>query len=335
MHSPDGFSGFLGNERIVEILNRTVAQDRLPHALIFSGPTGVGKRTLAVLLALRLNCHSPGKGNPCGACPSCRKILAGMHPDIRIVQPVGAFIRIEQVRSLIGEIAYQPFEGHMRFVILDGADQMRKETANCLLKTLEEPPSRTVMVLVTAYPYLLLETIRSRSQILVFGRIPRDAIARYLVERENRTPEDARLAASFSDGSLGAALALDITHFRAVRQQALLFVKLLLKGGSFEEVSPLAAELAKNREGFPLWLDAVDLPLQDVSYARVAPYRVGQEDLAELLSDLAESVSGPRVTASLDSVKKLRGALWFNVNRQVALESLFLQIQAVDPQAGP
>jgi DNA polymerase-3 subunit delta' len=204
---PRRFADFIGNPRIVGIVSRALQRDRLPHASIFSGPEGVGKRALAELVAMRLNCLSPAGPEPCGSCSSCKKLAAGMHPDFRVLEPEGAVIKIDQVRALSGEIAFEPFEARYRVAVLDPADRMRPEGANSLLKTLEEPPSRTFLILVTANAYALLPTIRSRCRQLQFGAIPPAAIERYLVAQAGRPAAEAREAASFSRGSLGFALA--------------------------------------------------------------------------------------------------------------------------------
>jgi len=324
MSAPLSFSSFVGNRRVVEILLRALEQDRLPHALIFAGPPGVGKQTLAQLLAQHLNCLHPRNGQACNTCGSCRKIIAGTHPDVRLVQPDGAFIKIDQVRALIGEIAYQPFEGQYRVVILDGADQMRQEGANCLLKTLEEPPSRSVLILVTAKPYLLLGTIRSRSRMLQFGPIAEDEIEKHLTENEGRTPEDARLAAVFANGSLGAALAFDAAHNREIREQALRFVSLLLRREGFVDASALAAAIAKDKESFQEWVEMAGTLLQDIYYAQTAPARMGQRDIITELNDLAQLTSRAAVRSAIEAIKNLKYALQQNVNRLLALEALFL-----------
>src|SRR5512147_2712974 len=195
MKSSLTFHSFVGNRRVVEILRHAVDQGRLPHALIFAGPAGIGKRTLALLLAQRVNCLQPTNSDACNNCTSCRKIAGAMHPDVRVIEKDGAYIKIDQLRELINEIAYQPFEGHYRVAILDGAEQMRAEAANCLLKTLEEPASRSILILVTPKPYLLLGTIRSRARMLQFGLIEEAEIEAFLTSRGGRSPEDARLAA--------------------------------------------------------------------------------------------------------------------------------------------
>jgi DNA polymerase III subunit delta' len=326
MSAPTNFNSFLGNPRVVEILRRALDRERLPHALIFAGPPGVGKQTLAQLLALHLNCLALKGHEACGSCGSCRKILSGTHPDVRLVQPEGTFIKIDQVRAMIDEIAYQPFEGRYRVVIFDGADQMRKEAANCLLKTLEEPPSRSILILVTTRPYLLLETIRSRARVLQLGAIAEDVIERYLVAKSGRAPEDARLAAALSNGNLSAALAFHADRYKEIRRKALLFAGLLLHRGSFAEVSALIAAVAKDKDkdSFQAWIEMVSTLLQEVYYAQAAPRRMSQLDIAAEIAGLARSAPRAAVVAAIDAIKKLKSAIQQNVNRQLALEALFL-----------
>jgi DNA polymerase III subunit delta' len=323
--NPDtNLDSFLGNARIVEILRRAVSQDRLPHAMIFAGPSGVGKRTLAILLAKFVNCLKGNGITICGQCSSCNKIRAGTHADVREIQPEGASIRIEQIRNVISEVAYQPFEARYRVVIVDPADQMQLAAANCILKTLEEPPSRTIIILITTNPYMLLETIRSRSRLLQFAGIPQGEIEEYLVNVAGRSQQDSRLAAVFSGGSLGSALAFNTSKFKQIRSQALEFTKLLLLGGSFAEISALSSSLAKQKDLFQDWIEAFGAVLQDVYYAKIDPRRIGQQDILQEINGIANSTVRSAVTAAIDGLQQLRGVLRRNANRQLALESLFL-----------
>lgn len=322
---PENLESFLGNRRVVEVLRRALEQDRLPHALIFAGPAGAGKCTLAILLARHLNCLSPGARGACGTCSICRKtlavlksryltclspkgeipcggcmncrVLSDQHPDVRLIEPEKTMISIQQVRSVIGEISFQPFEAKYRVVILDPAEQMRLEAHNSLLKTLEEPASRTIIILVTTNPYLLITTIRSRSRMLQFGGIPEDQIADYLAVREGRSREEARLAAVFSHGSLASALNLDNDSYRELRSRALRFLSVLLKRGSFFDASSIAGELVKDKkdkESFTIWLESVESLLRDIYFIHVAPDRVSQRDLLPELTELARK-SVPRL----------------------------------------
>lgn len=351
MGAPASLSDFVGNERAVQILKRAIAQDRLPHAMIFAGPSGVGKCTLALLVAQYLNCVSPAAEGACGQCSACARIMAALesrylecqtlkggfcgtcancrirtrrHPDIRLVEPEKTTISIDQVRELINEIAFQPLEARYRVVILDPAEQMRLEAHNSLLKTLEEPPSRTVIILVTTNPYMLLGTIRSRARLLQFGEIAREKIARRLVEREGRAKDEARLAAALSGGSLAAALEFNTTEYREIRTQALEFVSLLLGRGRFADVSKLAVQVTKDKQLFPRWLESVSALLQDVYYVGVASERVGQGDLIDELSRLAVIAARPAQVHAIKAVERLKRELHYNVNRQLALEALFV-----------
>lgn len=343
---------FMGNRRAVEILRRAVERDRLPHALMFAGPEGVGKATLAVLLAQVVNCPVSQRGGACGSCPTCRRILAvlearnleclnpkgsvpcggcrncktiaGQHPDIRFVRPdEKTTISVKQVRAMINEISYQPFEARYRVNILDPADQMRQEAMNSLLKTLEEPPSQTIIILVTTSPFLLPITIRSRARTLQFSGIPQDPIERYLI-KAGRNPEEARIAAIFSNGSLGSALSFDSEHFRDARTHALRFVSLLLERRGFAEISRLASAVAKDKEGFQLWIEAVSALLQDIYYAGIAPERIGQRDILDEITRLAGNTPRDVVVSAIAALKWLKFGLQYNWNRQLAIESFFL-----------
>jgi DNA polymerase III subunit delta' len=328
MRQPVTFGSFLGNAPVVQVVRRALAWNRLPHALIFAGPSGVGKRTLALLVAQRINCLSPAGEDACGACRSCLKIIAGTHPDVREIRPEGTVIRIDQIRALINEVAFEPFEAGYRFAILDSADQMRNETANSVLKTLEEPPSKTYIILITSNPYALLPTIRSRCRMLHFGGLPQQEIEEYLIAIQKFDSKEAGLAAFFSNGSLGTALSFDSQHYRKVRKQALGFVQLLLGLSSrFSEASRLAAVESKDKDGFQLWIESVMALLEDVYFAQVAPERIAQRDIADELNQLATSVSRARIVSAIEAFKALKKELVHNVNRQIALESLYLSRQ--------
>jgi DNA polymerase-3 subunit delta' len=328
MQQPVTFGSFLGNAPVVHIVRRALDRNRLPHALIFAGPSGVGKRTFALLVAQRINCLSPAGEDACGACRSCLKIIAGNHPDIREIKPEGAVIRIEQIRALINEVNFEPFEGGYRFAVLDPADQMKNETANSLLKTLEEPPSKTYFILITSNPYSLLPTIRSRCRLLQFGGLPQQEIEEYLLAVQKFDSKEAELAAFFSNGSLGTALSFDSQHYRKVRKQALVFVQLLLSASSrFTEASRLSAVESKDKDGFQLWMESVMALLQDVYFARIAPERMGQRDIVDELNQLASSVPRARIVSAIEAMKTLKKQLVHNVNRQIALESIYLSRQ--------
>ena len=220
------FRDIVGHRRQLGLLARAVAAGTLPPSLVFSGPEGVGKRQVAMALAQALNCLKPvddaGRGwrDACGSCAACSKIARRSHPDLLIVEPGDSgSIRIETLRDLLGQMAYRPYEGRYRLVIIDGADQMTTDAQDAMLKTLEEPPARTVLVLVAVQPSDLLPTIRSRCCHVRFAPLASQDIAAALVERHRMSDRDAHAAAALSGGSFRRALdasTIDTVEARAV-----------------------------------------------------------------------------------------------------------------------
>src|ERR1044071_2950020 len=147
------FSSLIGNERIKKLLQRAVTEGRVSQSLMMAGPRGVGKYQFAVALAQALNCERVIDGDACGDCVPCRKVRAGEHADVQTVVNDGQFIKIEQMRGMLRDAQFKPYEGRHRVCIIDEADRMNAPSANSILKTLEEPPASTLIVLVTAKPY--------------------------------------------------------------------------------------------------------------------------------------------------------------------------------------
>ena len=229
------FRDLIGHRRLVALLARSVARDALPPSLIFAGPAGVGKRLAALATAQALNCTTLQRrgedaeseshaADACGRCPTCKRIARGVHPDVIVLEPgdSGA-IKIEQVRDVIDRSGYRPFEGRRRVVIVDEADALVPPAQNALLKTLEEPPSSSVFILVTSRPDALLPTVQSRCPRFRFQPLAADDIAAVL-ERGGRSREEALALAASADGSPGRALemsASDLVESRTVAQEVL------------------------------------------------------------------------------------------------------------------
>ena len=197
----------VGHQQILQQFNHAIASKRVAGAYLFAGPTHVGKETVAVDLARSMNCLAWDEG-PCGACLSCRKIEDGNHPDVHIIRPSGAWTRIDQIRALQKQIVYRPFEGKQKVYILAEAERMNQEAANCLLKTLEEPPPESVLILLTANLAALLPTVRSRCQIINFHPMQISELAGLLMQQFGVEREHAVSVATLSGGAVGKALAL-------------------------------------------------------------------------------------------------------------------------------
>jgi DNA polymerase-3 subunit delta' len=204
-------STIIGHGAVRAVLRQAVARDRVPQSLLLAGPEGVGKHAVALALAQAVNCpvrRSSGGDDACGSCPTCQRIARGSHSDVvSLDRGEDAVIKIKTLRErVLDVVGYRPFEAARRVFII-AADDLRGEAQDALLKTLEEPPSSTILILVAAYPDALLPTVLSRCRRLRFAPLSEDDVARVLVERVKIEPAQARLLAASSGGSVSRALA--------------------------------------------------------------------------------------------------------------------------------
>ena len=197
----------IGHQHIIEQLQRTVASDRIAGAYLFVGPTGVGKETVARYFAQLIFCQQNAQPPiVCGTCLACRKVDSGNHPDLQFIRPEGSLLRIGQIRELQKQIVYEPLEASRKVYILTDVERMNAEAENCLLKTLEEPPASSVLILLTSNIQVLLPTTRSRCQILQFHPMPTQELAAVLTDRFSVESEQATTLAIAAGGAIGKAI---------------------------------------------------------------------------------------------------------------------------------
>ena len=315
---------FVGNQRMVEILRR----GRLPGASLFTGPEGVGKKTLALSLSALANCKEGSEDELCGTCSSCVKEAAGHHPDIRLFQPHKNLIKIDTMRELNREVQFRPFEGRLRCFIIDQAETLNEEAANCILKTLEEPPDTSRIILISSFPQRLLPTIRSRCQAFPFHPLGREEILRYL---ENHLTEDhPEMRASLAEGSIAAALTLDLEETLGQRDRMLELLTSWCRQESFEalytqcEQLPLRSEL-KTREGVRRYLNLLQRIGEDLYFLQVdTPERIVNQDRLDDLQKLSEGVELNWVREFLYHVDRARWDIDHYVNPLMCFETLWL-----------
>ena len=228
------FKNVVGHHHFLQRISLAVAKGTLPQSLILSGPSGVGKQLIATSIAQVLNCAHPVKTgrqdavcyDACGSCASCQKIVRGVHPDVMFVSVLDEKSRIEtdQVRHVIRQSKYRPFEGKKRVIVIVEADKLTFEAQNALLKSLEEPPDASQFILVAETLDVLLATVRSRCQCLAFGRLDLEELCELLVRNHNHTYDDARAMALLAEGSAGRALSLGSKEFVATREESIGFL---------------------------------------------------------------------------------------------------------------
>jgi DNA polymerase-3 subunit delta' len=304
-----------GHAGVKQILRNMVASDRVPHALLFTGPVGLGKMLTARVLASALLCSAEADAKPCGFCPACRQMQQGSHPDATILaNDGGASLKIDQMRALQHDVALTPLAGQRRVVIIEDADRLTTQAANSLLKTLEEPPAGTVFILTALSPYALLPTIVSRCRLLAFRPLPYVELADLLVARGHAATA-AAVAARLAAGRVGVALQLLAPGGLALRDTAADIIAALPSQG---------ANLA--------WDTAA--PADKLAPAQVL---VLCQYLTYILRDLMVIISGQEdLVLNLDLAGKLKimAAAWDEGRLRRALTAVRQAGRALDTNAG-
>lgn len=320
----------LGHEWAVDLLRQHVAQGDFRHAYLFTGPRGVGRRTLALRLAQAINCLQPTKpGEPCLTCRACQQIERMQHPDLALVQAEqeGGTLRVEQVRELQHSLSLAPYEARYRIALLLRFEEANPSASNALLKTLEEPPDSVVMLLTAQSAESLLPTVVSRCEVLRLRPLPLEAVAQGLQARWGLPADKARELAHLSGGRPGKALQFfQAQHELEERQGWLEDHQRLLASGRverFKYAEKLAKDKTRLRAALEAWLSiwrdvflraaGASIPITNLEYETQVDdlaSRVGMHTAFEMLSELQ------RTTDMLDS----------NVNARLATEVFLLDL---------
>ena len=330
-----GLSEFLGNERIVTALRGALRSKRVPHALLFTGPRGVGKFTLARMFAQAANCERLAD-DFCGECATCQRIslladpqtlieqglaergesadaatvervplILQSHPDVwalvpdpvRLKSPVARpMLRVGQLRAVQRAAYFQPM-GRRRVFILDGAETMHYNVSNVFLKILEEPPGSATLILTAPSPYALLPTIVSRCLQFHFAPLPQEAVETILKEKTARKPAEIKLAAQLAEGSLGLAIEMDVEAAAQRRRSALHILERAAQGRGFAQLFSDTSALAKDRDSS--------------SEDQIAVFYGLLTDLLELTSKLKSPVlRNAPLARELESLSKSMDSAW-------------------------
>lgn len=315
------FRDIKGQDRAATFLKRSIANDRVAHAYIFLGPRGVGKFTTALNFAKALNCQKPADNEPCEVCASCRKIQTFNHPDLFIakLEKDETSIKIERIRQLIKDIGMKPYEGRKKVYIIDGADLMTQESSNALLKTLEEPPSDSVMILIAENLGLLFHTIVSRSQIVRFFALKPEIVTEILVKEHALDAQHAHILAHLSSGRLGEALAYAQPAFFDRRSAV---IDGLLKRTLFD------GEFDGGRKDIYITLDIMLTWYRDILVAQAGldDKMLFNIDKKDAIYDAAKRLDAGYVLSAIRHIIETGSSLDQNANQKLAMNVLGLHI---------
>ena len=331
----------IGQDHLLRQLDASLQAGRVGHAYLLSGPPHIGKMTLALDLAAAVNCRHPdaSAGGPCGQCEPCSRIRRGVYTDLNIVAVGGdtrvpTRISIEQVRQAENFLSVTPVEGAWKVVIFDGAETLsagQSESANALLKTLEEPPDHVLITLLTTNEDAILPTIRSRCRVLSLRPMPGPALAEYLTARRNTPADTARWLAQLSRGCPGWAFSaltdpamLDERNDQLDRIAATTIAPLDTR---FAYANSLAGSFSGDRESVRQTLYLWQRWWRDVLLVKEgAAGHVHNSDRREELAARAEATATADIVAFLRQVQQTLTALDANANPRLALECLMLAV---------
>ncbi len=322
------FSAIVGHDRLKDFFLRAQRRSRTPPALVLCGPVGIGKRTLALEAARAFLCET-GSGDACGACKACDRVARRMHPDFFLVEPAPASIKIEAVRDLVREVQSRPFEAKTRAFVIDDAHLMTEQAQNAFLKSLEEPPFTSRILLVTAEPDRLLPTIRSRCQTLRATALASEQVEAFLRARGVAAPE-ARLRAVVSAGSIGRALSFDTDGYMDARETALSAVETVAAAGASPFAAMAAADSLADNDDPLVALAALRSLLRDIAalHSGAAADTLVNCDLEGRLRPLTEGRLGPLAIALAEAAERTRLDVRGNTYKPLSFESLLDVIRA-------
>lgn len=343
------FESIIDQKRPVRILKTLLKKGNIPHALLFTGIEGIGKRAAAITFAKACNCqalqketfqkssnHLKTKANPvlptgpCGQCRSCGKIDSDNHPDIIQIKPHGAFIRISQIRELRDVVSMKPYEARFRVVIIHDAHAMNPSAGNALLKLLEEPPDHNILILISYQTADLLPTIVSRCQQIGFNPISRKKLATLLDKEYGLEPDHAKMAATMAGGSLSQAVSIGQANWINRRNG-------LLESSGLDHLDTLdrkplgqrlvfAEKLALDKKNIVDSLEILKTWVRDLMVYKHAPDRIIHVDLLEKIEYVSKRLPMGLLIRTMDAILAAQKDIQANLNARLTLEVMMLKL---------
>lgn len=322
-------SDIVSHDATREIFRRSIISGKLSHSYIFCGIQGCGRRKLAVELVKTIFCASGGVES-CEKCSSCRKINSGNHPDLHVLQPLPdkRDISIDQVREMQREMALRPYEADRKVCIIEPADRMNLSSGNSLLKTLEEPPGNAFFILITENSDQLLQTIRSRCQIIRFAPLSEERIAEILIKR-GMDLEKAEILAATAEGSVAKALEQEDEDLSGLQAE---IISVLTSLGSYTPSSffTISEKLAGTRDETLRVVDMMISFLREIVSNSAGVVCSKNARFSGELQKLSAHIPLKMSITMLEQMLLTRVDIQRNANAKLSLDSLFLKLSEIN-----
>ena len=324
------FKDVVGHKDILKYISSAVENNRVSHAYILNGERGSGKKMLANLFAMTLLCET-GDNEPCGKCHSCKQAESGNHPDIiRVTHEKPNSISVDDIRTQVNNtVDIKPYQGPYKVYIIPQADMMTPQAQNALLKTIEEPPSYAVFLLLTENAETLLPTINSRCVMLKLRNIKDTLIKKYLMENLEIPDYKADMCTAFAQGNMGRAIMLaNSDHFNEIREEAVQLLK-HIREMELNEIVAAVKNISVYKLEITDYLDIIMIWYRDVLLYKATKEidKVVFKDQLQSIKEQARKSSYEGIELILESLEKAKARLKANVNFDLVMELLFLTIK--------
>ena len=335
----------------MRLLSTLLRHGSIPHALLFIGMEGVGKQHAAMIFAMACNCRSHERellakrtnhrtkddhtelreidAGPCKSCRSCRKIAAGHHPDVILIAPSGSLIKIGQIRDLCRTLAMMPYEARLRVVVITDAQTMNPAASNALLKVLEEPPERTILILTATQTSDLLPTIVSRCQPIRFSPIARKQIEKLLIEEHDMGSDNAEIISIMANGSLSKALSMARSMPRTdwIKRRIWIINEIgAMVDKSIASRLAFAEKLSKEKALLFDSLEVMKSWFRDLIVCRYHPEKLINYDLKDKILHASTAVRVDSLISHIEDIQSVQKNIHANINMRLSLEVLTMRL---------
>ncbi len=337
-----GFDALPDQDRPARLLAAAVQSGNFPNAYLFTGPEGVGKKTAGRIFAMLCNClerkpgdqakpgrqapeDGPALPAPCGRCRSCKKILSENHPDIHWISPAGSYIKVDQIRMLCQRLALKPYEAKVRLAIIEKAHTLNPEAGNTLLKILEEPPEKTIFILLAGQSSELLPTIVSRCRHIRFNPVSVQSIQNHLLRNFGIPAADAAVIAKMAGGSLSRAAAMTEKGWLSHRNWIIQTISGLDRQGLNYHLA-FAEALVGDTGRLQSALEIMKSWYRDLAVYPYRPEGIINADISDQIAEQSGKISLTRLLILMQAIETTANHIEANANARLAIDQLVIEL---------